>query len=67
MVGCSVCSVADSALVRCVEEGAKPKGEALDSLVDRCSYPQLRSQAEGSDQKNKIVEESRPPHGLGSP
>lgn len=36
---CSICSDADSALVRHGEEGAEPKGEAFDLPVDLCSYP----------------------------
>ena len=40
---CGVCSNADSARIRCGEEGAEPKGKALDLLVDLRSCPHLWS------------------------
>ena len=40
---CAVCSNADSAQIRRGEEGAEPKGEALDLPVDLRFYPHLWS------------------------
>ena len=52
---CGVCSNADSARIRRGEEGAEPKGKALDLPVDLRSCLHLWSWALGSDRKNKIA------------
>ena len=45
----------DSAPIRCGEQKAELKGEALNLPVDFRSYPHLWLLALGSDQKNKIA------------
>lgn len=42
--------------VRCGEERTDHKGEAVDLLVDQCSFPRLWPWVLGTDQKNKIVD-----------
>lgn len=42
-ISASVCSDVVAVAVRCGEGGAQLKAEALDVLVDACSYPHLWS------------------------